>query len=215
MPAKKKFTIAKKVREHNRKMRKEAKKNPKRLKKDPGIPNLFPFKEQLLKQLEERKQQAESQREKHKLLKLQETKKKKKSLQGLQNEALRKTREFEKKQALHSSTEPELHSATDHRSLRAYHREFRQVVETADVILEVLDARDPLGTRCVAVEQSVLAAGSGKKLILVLNKIDLVPKTNVEAWLKHLRNEFPTVPFKANTQSQKHNLVGLTLSLAG
>ena len=44
--------------------------------------------------------------------------------------------------------------------------------------------------------------------------LDLVPKTNVEAWLKHLRNEFPTVPFKANTQSQKHNLVGLTLSLA-
>lgn len=45
------------------------------------------------------------------------------------------------------------------------------MVETADVILEVLDARDPLGTRCVAVEQSILAAGTGKKLILVLNKI--------------------------------------------
>ena len=42
------------------------------------------------------------------------------------------------------------------------------------MILEVLDARDPLGTRCVAVEQSVLAAGSGKKLILVLNKIGMV-----------------------------------------
>ena len=39
------------------------------------------------------------------------------------------------------------------------------------MILEVLDARDPLGTRCVAVEQSVLDAGTGKKLILVLNKI--------------------------------------------
>ena len=37
--------------------------------------------------------------------------------------------------------------------------------------------------------------------------LDLVPRTNVEAWLKHLRNEFPAVSFKASTQSQKHHLV--------
>lgn len=36
---------------------------------------------------------------------------------------------------------------------------------------------------------------------------DLVPKENVEAWLKYLRNDFPTVAFKASTQSQKNNLV--------
>ena len=66
------------------------------LKKDPGIPNLFPFKEQLLKQMEDRKQQAEKERARLKLTRQQEAKKKK-SLQGLQNEALRKTREFEKK----------------------------------------------------------------------------------------------------------------------
>ena len=64
-------------------------------------------------------------------------------------------------------------SAVDRRSLRVYHREFRQVVEMADVVLEVLDARDPLGTRCTEVEQSVMAAGSGKKLILLLNKIGM------------------------------------------
>ncbi len=34
-----------------------------------------------------------------------------------------------------------------------------------------------------------------------------MPKDVVEKWLKHLRNEFPTVAFKACTQSQKHNLV--------
>lgn len=45
-----------------------------------------------------------------------------------------------------------------------------QVVETADVILEVLDARDPLGSRAQAVEAAVLSKAS-KKLVLVLNKV--------------------------------------------
>ena len=46
----------------------------------------------------------------------------------------------------------------------------RQVVETADVILEVLDARDPLGSRAQAVEAAVLSK-AGKKIVLVLNKV--------------------------------------------
>ncbi len=47
------------------------------------------------------------------------------------------------------------------------------MVEASDVVLEVLDARDPLGCRCVQVEQAVLDSGSNKKLILVLNKIGM------------------------------------------
>lgn len=48
---------------------------------------------------------------------------------------------------------------------------FNQVIQVSDVILEVLDARDPLGCRCPQVEQAVIQSGTNKKIILVLNKI--------------------------------------------
>ena len=66
------------------------------MKKDPGIPNLFPFKEQLLKQMEDRKQRAEEQRARQKAQRHKEHAKRR-SLQGLQNDAQKRTREFEKK----------------------------------------------------------------------------------------------------------------------
>ncbi len=66
-------------------------------------------------------------------------------------------------------------------SLRAYYREFRRVVELSDVVLEVLDARDPLGCRCLQVEQAILTSpGAHKKLILVLNKIGELEQTRTQ-----------------------------------
>jgi len=92
----------------------------------------------------------------------------------------------------------ELASPSSHsdNSKKAYYREFKKVIEAADVILEVLDARDPIGCRSKQVEEMILNAGADKKIILVLNKIDLVPREVVEKWMKFLRNEFPAVAFK-------------------
>lgn len=38
---------------------------------------------------------------------------------------------------------------------------------------------------------------------------DLVPKENVESWLKHFRKELPAIAFKASTQQQRDHLVSI------
>ncbi|KAM6225869.1 LOW QUALITY PROTEIN: guanine nucleotide-binding protein-like 3-like protein, partial [Porphyrio hochstetteri] len=78
------------------------------------------------------------------------------------------------------------------------------VLAASDVVLEVLDARDPQGCRSPQLESAVRRAGHRQRLVLVLNKIDLVPREVVAAWLKYLRGEFPTVAFKACTQQQRN-----------
>merc|ERR1719239_1255818 len=74
----------------------------------------------------------------------------------------------------------------------------RKVVSGSDVILQVLDARDPEGTRCSELEAMVRS--EGRRLVLVLNKADLVPRSNLQRWLNHLRKSLPTVAFKAAVQ---------------
>ena len=58
-------------------------------------------------------------------------------------------------------------------SRKAYYRELKKVLEASDVVLQVLDARDPEGCRNFEVEQEALK--QNKKVVLILNKIDLVP----------------------------------------
>lgn len=83
-------------------------------------------------------------------------------------------------------------------------QEVNKVIEKSDIIVQVLDARDPMGTRSAEVEKTVL--GTGKRLLLLLNKCDLIPADNLKAWLIFLRKEFPTLPFKASTQNQRNQL---------
>lgn len=84
-------------------------------------------------------------------------------------------------------------------SRKAFDKVFKQVVDAADVVLYVLDARDPEGTRSKEVERMVMAAASGgKRLIFIVNKIDLVPAPVLKSWLLHLRRSFPTIPLRAS-----------------
>lgn len=199
MSCRKKYKIIKKVAEHKRKLRKEQKKNPKHKKpKDPGVPNSLPFKDEVLREAEQRKQRAidlrAAQKESRMKLQMQN-----RGIEDLAANATNRDNNFK-----NDNQTVEDYGKSSSEKFKSYYKEFKKVVESADVILEVLDARDPLGSRCPQVEQLVI--NSGKKLVLVLNKIDLIPKSNLDAWLKYFRQELPTVAFKASTQSQNDNL---------
>ncbi|NXI09722.1 GNL3 protein, partial [Irena cyanogastra] len=193
----KRYKIQKKIREHHRKVRKEAKKRGhKKPKKDPGIPSAAPFKEELLREAEQRKQRLEELKQKQKLNRQKEHEKKRK-LEAKKNAATTK----EKAEGKESSgkSKGKTKKPLNKNSKKSFCKELMKVLEASDVVLEVLDARDPMGCRCPQLEQAVTCSGGNKKLLLVLNKIDLVPKDNIEKWLSYLKNEFPTVAFKSAT----------------
>lgn len=88
---------------------------------------------------------------------------------------------------------------------KQFMKEFHKILEMADIIVEVLDARDPITSRCKEAERILSTQTHEKKLIIVLNKIDLVPLPIVMAWKRHLEREYPVILFKANTQRQGIN----------
>ncbi|PYH87267.1 hypothetical protein BO82DRAFT_299488, partial [Aspergillus uvarum CBS 121591] len=247
-----------------RKMRKLAKKNPEwrsKIKKDPGIPNLFPHKDKILHEIEEKKRlKAEEQERIREEARARRAAQKESGDQGAQAGAaidendllddemdeddssnpmaalLASARaraaeysdseeddddemdddededdeddmEMEDEEggaSLENIAAPSLAAqlTSKESSRKAFDKVFKQVVDAADVVLYVLDARDPEGTRSKEVERAIMAADRGsKRLILILNKIDLVPPPVLKDWLIHLRRYFPTLPLKASNGS--------------
>ncbi|KOS20258.1 Nuclear GTP-binding protein NUG1 [Escovopsis weberi] len=237
-----------------RKQRKLAKKNPEwrsKLKKDPGIPNLFPYKERLLGEIEEKRakkaEEAQRRKEMAKAAKTGEAAGKDEGAEDDDNDdvdvedgdeddemddemdedvdesnpmaallasARAAAAKYDKSLAAsddnNDDDDDEMDDDSDGgdneisigqaSSRRAYDKVFKQVIEESDVVLYVLDARDPEGTRSREVERSVVAAASeGKRLILILNKVDLVPPKVLRDWLVHLRRYFPTLPLRASS----------------
>ncbi|KXH31431.1 hypothetical protein CSIM01_04050 [Colletotrichum simmondsii] len=238
--------IEKKSAAKQRKDRKKAKQNPEwrtKLKKDPGIPNLFPYKEKILEEIEENKLRKQEENQKRReMAKAAKTGATVAGATGQQVDvadddmmvedddeeeddgddsnpmaallrsarAAAETYEKELRDDDDDSMDSDDDSGDDSdapaeipvgnaTSRKAFDKVFKNVVEQADVILYVLDARDPESTRSRDVERSVMAAASGgKRLILVVNKIDLVPPKVLKDWLIHLRRSFPTLPLRAS-----------------
>lgn len=79
--------------------------------------------------------------------------------------------------------------------------ELYKVVDSSDVIVQVLDARDPLGTRCLQIEKFLREEKPHKHVILVLNKCDLVPVWVTQRWVTILSAELPTLAFHASIKN--------------
>lgn len=114
---------------------------------------------------------------------------------------------------------------------RHYVRALHKVIDESDIVILVLDARDPEGCRSRLVEEEVRRREcEGKKLVFVLNKIgtrtfalpsckrhrssahgtDLVPRENAQQWLRYLRHYTPTLPFRSAASNQRSNLSSAT-----
>ncbi|XP_031423453.1 guanine nucleotide-binding protein-like 3 isoform X2 [Clupea harengus] len=199
----KRFKIEKKVRQHHKKLRKEAKKNgiSKRVKKDIGVPNSAPFKEEILREAEKRKLALDELKEQTRIAKITvKAQKRKQEKEAAKAETEPKAKK-QKKDKKTKQKKKQSATGSDRSSKRFRCQELNKVIQASDVVVEVLDARDPLGCRCPELEEAVLKH-EGKKLMFLLNKIDLVPKDNLKKWLDYLQLECPTFVFKASTQVQ-------------
>merc|ERR1712210_186130 len=83
-------------------------------------------------------------------------------------------------------------------------------------VIQVLDARDPLGTRSTMIEEYLRKEKTHKHLIFVLNKVDLVPTWVTQRWVAVLSQEVPTIAFHAslNHPFGKGALINLFRQLA-
>lgn len=76
--------------------------------------------------------------------------------------------------------------------------ELYKVIDSSDVILQVLDARDPMGTRSPPVEKYLKTEKPHKHLMFILNKVDLIPTWVTQRWVAILSSEYPTIAFHAS-----------------
>ncbi|TXG73746.1 hypothetical protein EZV62_002325 [Acer yangbiense] len=76
--------------------------------------------------------------------------------------------------------------------------ELYKVIDSSDVVVQVLDARDPQGTRCYHLEKHLKEHCTHKHMILLLNKCDLIPAWATKGWLRVLSKEYPSLAFHAS-----------------
>lgn len=71
--------------------------------------------------------------------------------------------------------------------------ELYKVLDSSDVVIHVLDARDPIGTRCKPVVEYLRREKAHKHLVYVLNKVDLVPTwVTVSVSFPYISPPFPS-----------------------
>ncbi|VDO66391.1 unnamed protein product [Schistosoma margrebowiei] len=101
------------------------------------------------------------------------------------------------------------------RSKRLWNELFK-VLDSSDVVLYILDARDPMGTRSPYIEKYLKTEKPHKHFIFIINKVDLVPVWITKRWKAILSEEYPTLIFHADMTKPlgKVALMGLLRQMA-
>ncbi|KAH9926424.1 NUC091 domain-containing protein [Fomitopsis serialis] len=81
---------------------------------------------------------------------------------------------------------------------RRIYGELYKVIDSSDVILHILDARDPMGTLCESVLEFIRKEKAHKQVVLIINKCDLVPNWVTARYIQHLTPRYPTLAFHAS-----------------
>lgn len=70
---------------------------------------------------------------------------------------------------------------------------FEKIIQGVSVIFQVLDARNPDGTRNKKLEEFIQKNTPDTEIFLIINKIDLIPKRILQDWFDYFRK---TTPYK-------------------
>ena len=114
----KQYSVQKKVKEHHRKIKKEAKKlskiglRPKQLKKNPGLPNLFPYKEEMMDALERKQNMDKEMAEQLKILRDARKTLPRGTLENYAAQVNAKVQSYEEENKLTNLTDAEIREAT-------------------------------------------------------------------------------------------------------
>ncbi|PWN38389.1 uncharacterized protein FA14DRAFT_26412 [Meira miltonrushii] len=186
--------VKRKVREHHRKSRKEAKndvtwKSKKR--QDPGIPSSFPYKEQLLNEIEQRRNQVEQEKLAAKEARKNGNAEAEESEEGEETMDEDNEGTFEDAQA---STSADVLPTSYTGSLKTFLSETLARDADPNVVLTilVLDARIPFKWRVEEVEKQIKKIGC--PMIYAIARTDLVPREELCVYSAQLALEHAVFP---------------------
>jgi len=178
IPTKLRVKAEKKLREHNRKVRADKRKNPgkySKRKKDPGVPSDCPFREEVLREVEEMRKRKEEEKEqrRQRMKALKEADKNGTVVAADTKSEEKKMEDFSFSELLEDAPVP----ADD----------WEKVVKENKILLHVIDARRPADTIVEDISDSISEHDGHKRVIYVLSKADLVPRENLRSWLRYIR----------------------------
>ncbi|NWR07396.1 LSG1 GTPase, partial [Paradoxornis webbianus] len=99
-----------------------------------------------------------------------------------------------RRQLAHLEEEKKLILTPFERNLEFW-RQLWRVIERSDIVVQIVDARNPLLFRCQDLESSVKEVSNGKENMILINKADLLSEEQRAAWAQFFEKEGVKVVF--------------------